>query len=184
MRFLGAILDENLTWKAHHVARKISKSVGTIYRYSFYLFKSALRMLYFALVYPYLQHCITVWGSTYASNTNRLFVLQKRVLQIIDKLGFGTPTTPTFCNYKILKFEDIHIFKLGKFIFQYQHKLLPTCLESALLEVNQVHNYATRKANNLYVPQCRTNICLFSVNSQGPKFYNTLSSDIRNSSCI
>ena len=61
--FLGVILDEHLSWKAHisHVAHKISKSIGIIYRSSFYLFKSALRMLYYALVYPYLQYCITVW---------------------------------------------------------------------------------------------------------------------------
>jgi hypothetical protein len=78
--FLGVMLDENLSWKAHisHVAHKISKSFGIIYRSSFYLFKSALRILYFALVYPYLQYCITVWGSTYSTNLNRNVVLQKR----------------------------------------------------------------------------------------------------------
>ena len=42
--FLGVILDENLSWKAHisHIAHKISKSIGIMYRSSFYLFKSAL----------------------------------------------------------------------------------------------------------------------------------------------
>lgn len=184
--FLGVILDENLTWKAHiaHVARKISKSIGIIYRSSFYLFKSALRMLYFALVYPYLQYCITVWGSTYASNTKRLVVLQKRVVRIVDKQGFGVHTTPIFCKYKLLKFEDIYFFELGKLIFKYQHECLPRCFENSFLEVNKIHNYATRKADTLYVPYCRTNIRLFSVNYQGPKFYNTLPSDICNSSCI
>jgi hypothetical protein len=44
-----------------------------------------LRILYFALVYPYLQYCITVWESTYSTYLNRIVVLQKRVLRIIDK---------------------------------------------------------------------------------------------------
>ncbi len=74
-------------------------------------------------------------------------------------LFINTKTTPIFYKYKMLKFEDIYLFELGKFIFQYQHKFLPNCLESSLLEVNQVHNYATHKANNLYVPHCGTNIC-------------------------
>ena len=80
--FRGVILDENFSWKAHilHVAHKISKSIGIIYRSSFYLFKSALRILYYALVYPYLQYCITAWGSTYATNLNHLVILQKRVI--------------------------------------------------------------------------------------------------------
>ena len=98
--FLGVILDENLTWKAHvsYIARKISKSIGIIYRSSFYLFKSALRILYFALVYPYLQYCVTIWGSTYSSNLNRIVLLQKRAVRIVDKQFFGAHTTCTFTN--------------------------------------------------------------------------------------
>jgi hypothetical protein len=76
---LGVMLDENLSWKAHisHVAHKISKSTGLIYRSSFYLFKKALRILYFALAYPYIFNinCITIWRSTYSTNLNRIVVL-------------------------------------------------------------------------------------------------------------
>ena len=141
-------------------------------------------MLYFALVYPYLQYCITVWGSTYSTNLNRIVVLQKRVLRIIDKQDFGVHTSPIFDELKILKFEDIYLFNLGKFIYQYKHKLLPDCFECPLLTVNQIHNYNTRKSSTLSVPYCRTNTRLFSVNYQGPKFFNTLNPDIRNSSSI
>ena len=55
--FLGVILDENLTWKPHiaiNVARKISKSIGIIYKASFCLPTSSLCTLYYSLVYPYL----------------------------------------------------------------------------------------------------------------------------------
>ena len=184
--FLGIILDENLSWKAHisHVAHKISKSIGIIYRSSFYLFKSPLRMLYYALVFPYLQYCITVWGSTYPTNLNRLVILQKRVVRIIDKQDFGVHTSPTFNELKILKLEDIYFFNLAKFIYKYKHNLLPDCFECPLLTVDQVHNYNTRNSKAFYVPSCRTNFRKFSVNYQGPMLFNTLNSDIRNSSSI
>jgi hypothetical protein len=81
--FLGVILDKNLTWKAHfstYIACRISKSIGIIYRSSFYLFKSALRILYFALIYPYLQYCVVILRSTYSSNLNRIVLLQKRAV--------------------------------------------------------------------------------------------------------
>ena len=37
--FLGVILDENLNWKSQisHIATKVSKSIGIIYKCSFYL---------------------------------------------------------------------------------------------------------------------------------------------------
>jgi hypothetical protein len=54
--FLGVILDEFLSWKPHisYIANKISKSVGIIYKSSFYLSKPLLRSLYYSMIYPYL----------------------------------------------------------------------------------------------------------------------------------
>ena len=76
--FLGVILDEHLTWKSHihNVAWKVSKAVGIIYKSSFCLDNSSLRILYFSLIYPYLFYCVSVWASTYPSNLRRLITLK------------------------------------------------------------------------------------------------------------
>ena len=68
--FLGVILDEHLSWKPHilSVSRKISKSIGIIYKSSFCLPKPSLSSLYYSLVYPYLTYCVSVWESTHQSN--------------------------------------------------------------------------------------------------------------------
>ena len=52
--FLGVILDETFSWKPHiaKVPRKISKSIGVIYKASFCLPTSSLLTLYYSLVYP------------------------------------------------------------------------------------------------------------------------------------
>ena len=85
--FLGVVLDGNLTWKPHiaNVSRKISKSIGIIYKSSFCLPKSSLITLYYRLAYPYLLYCVSVWGSTYPTNLNRFLLLQKRVVRTITK---------------------------------------------------------------------------------------------------
>ena len=51
---LGVILDEHLSWRPHilRVSRKISKSIGIIYKSSFCVPKPSLRSLYYSLVYP------------------------------------------------------------------------------------------------------------------------------------
>ena len=96
--FLGVILDENLSWKSHisHISSKIAKYIGIILRTSFYLLKSSLKMLYYALVYPYLQYCNIVWASTYPSNLNRIVILQKRIVRILSKGKFDSHTNPFF----------------------------------------------------------------------------------------
>ena len=83
--FLGVILDEHLSWKSHiaYLASKVSRSLGVISKSSFCLYKSALHTLYFSLVHPYLQYCISVWGSTYPTYLKRLVLLQKRAMRIV-----------------------------------------------------------------------------------------------------
>ena len=73
--FWGVILDETFSWKPHiaNVARKISKSIGVIYKASFCLPTSSLLTFYYSLVYPYLVYCVSAWGSTYPSNLKSVF---------------------------------------------------------------------------------------------------------------
>ena len=82
--FLGVIIDQCLTWKPHvqNLTRKISKSLGIIYKSSFCL-KNSLCTLYYSLVYPYLYYCACVWGLTYHSNLKRLL---ERFLEVLSML--------------------------------------------------------------------------------------------------
>ena len=47
--FWGVVLDQHLSWKPQiaQVVNKISKSIGIIYKSSFYLFKESMRTLYY-----------------------------------------------------------------------------------------------------------------------------------------
>ena len=81
VKFLGVYIDEGLTWKSHHrisyICKKISKSVGIMYRVRFFLSSNTKISLYYTLIYPYLTYCTTVWSSTYVTNLNRIFFSSK-----------------------------------------------------------------------------------------------------------
>ena len=182
--FLGVIPDENLNWKSEisHVANKVSKSIGIIRKSSFYLSTKSLRTLYFSLVYPYLFYCNLVWASTYRTNLVRLVILQKRVVRTIAKTNFYAHTDPIFKNLGILKFDDIHLLQLGLFMYSFQNRTLPLKFDCKFTLQSQIHSYHTRNSHSYRLPFCRTNIKQFSVFYQGPKFYNSLNSEIVNSS--
>ena len=158
--FLGIILDEHLCWKSHisHIASKVSKSIGIIYKSSFCLTRSALRTLYFAFVYPYFNYCITIWGSTYPSNLNRLILLQKKVIRILCNVTFDAHTSPLFKSSNLLKFNDIYFLNLGKFMFSYKSNLLPQSFINffSITDQVQVHTRNLRSAGQFYIPFCRT----------------------------
>ena len=69
-RFLGVIIDSNLTWTHHinEIENKVAKNIGIIYRLSFYLPKTVLRTLYCSLILPYFYYCNLVWADTYQSH--------------------------------------------------------------------------------------------------------------------
>ena len=126
--FLGVVLDEHLTWLPHinNVTRKISKSIGIIYKASFCLPRQSLKTLYYSLVYPYIQYCVSVLGSTYPTNLNRLIVLQKKVVRIIARKPHDAHTDPIFKDLEILKFNCIYRFHVSKVLFQLKNNVLPS----------------------------------------------------------
>ena len=69
----------------------------------------------------------------------------------------------------------------------YKNGLLPACPESYsnMFSVNSdIHRYNTRTKSFFRLPQCRTNVMKFSVSFQGPNFFNSLSTDIKNATGI
>ena len=54
-KFLGLIIDENLTWKnhIHGITKTISRNIGMINKLKFFVPERILRTLYCTLVLPY-----------------------------------------------------------------------------------------------------------------------------------
>ena len=147
---------------------------------SFYLSTKSLRTLYFLLVYPYFFYCNLVWASIYRTNLSRLVILQKRVVRIIAKTQYYAHTDPIFKNLGIFKFYDIHLLQLGLFMYSYQIRTLPSKFDCKFTLNRKVHSYNTRNSHAFRLPFC--NIKQFSIFYQGPKFYNSLTTEMVTSS--
>ena len=64
-KYLGVIIDGKLSFSRHvsYIKNEILKGMGIIIRARKYLNRKSLLDLYHAFVYPYLTHCIKVWGN-------------------------------------------------------------------------------------------------------------------------
>ena len=73
LKFLGVTIDRKLTWKNHLdvICNKVAKNVGVLYRVKM-LPTYILKMIYNAIIAPFLDYGITVWGSTANINLDRL----------------------------------------------------------------------------------------------------------------
>ena len=59
-KFLGVMIDSNLTWKPHidYISKKIAKNVGIIIKARKIFDKDTLLTLYYSFIFPYLNYCI------------------------------------------------------------------------------------------------------------------------------
>ena len=69
-KYLGVYIDHHLNWKNHiaYISSKSSKSTAVINKTSHVLGTNALTLLHNAIIFPYLNYCLAVWGNTYNTN--------------------------------------------------------------------------------------------------------------------
>ena len=178
-KFLGIVIDENLSWKPHiqKVASTISKSIGIIYKFKGLFSKQILLSLYNTLVLPYLNYCAIVWANAYPSIVNRLFILQKRAVRFINNAFYREHTTPLFNELRILNVFDLYKYQLGTFMYQYNKNQLPSNFSTFFTKINDIHTYNTRNKDNYYHNVSKSSLYQRTVRINGPTFWNSL--DVR-----
>ena len=77
VRFLG---DNRMTWKKHinYVFNKLRTVSFLIYKASSILDDKSLKTLYISLFYPHIDYCCEVWGNTYTTHIQCLYLLQRK----------------------------------------------------------------------------------------------------------
>ena len=153
-KFLGVIVDNQLTWKLHidNICKIISRNIGIIYRLKFVLPQSTLLMLYSSLILPYLNYGLLVWGSTQQTLIEKVLVLQKRVIRVICNAPILSHSDPLFFENNILKIKDLYFFQLVQFMFKYNDDSLPYIFHDMFLKNQNVHNYPTRQSSEFHLP--------------------------------
>ena len=108
-KFLGLVLDENLSWSFHvySISRKIAKSIGILYRARHYLNLDSLKNLYYSFIYSHISYGTLTWGSNYKSKLLPIHLLQKRALRTITFTDHRTPSRPLFQRLDILNIFEI-----------------------------------------------------------------------------
>ena len=138
IRFLGILLDENLSFKRHteSMRLKVSRGLGIIPKLKRVFPFSILRLLYFSLIYPYLCYCSSLWMSTFPSVLTPLHNLQLKAAKVLQS------TTHIFVE--LLKIKDIHTLHLSFIAFQYFRGDLPSSFSGLFEIVRNVSAYETR----------------------------------------
>ena len=101
-------------------------------------------------------------------------------MRIISNATYRAHTTPLL---KILDIFKLNSFYVAKFMFSYHHRLLPPSFLNLFVTNNLVYSYNTRRGTDFRPHFCRTNAKFYSI-FQGPKIWNSLPNDIKQSETL
>ena len=171
VKFLGVILDRQLTWKPHveYICVKLARTISLIRNLKDIVPSNYLRMAYFAFFQSTLEYGLLLWGGT--SYINEVLLLQKKVIRIIGGVSFNEHCKPIFCKLKIMTVVNLHIYKVLVYVKQNINDMSRR---------QDIHQYYTRSAKCVDVPYTRLSKIKQSYATQGIKFWNKLPTHIQN----
>ena len=113
-------------------------------------------LLYSTLILPYLNYCILAWGNSSITLMDKVNVVQKRAVRIINNVGFLAHTNMLFYNCNILKISDLHLYNIGIFMYELSKDNLPDVCVPLFQRNDTIHSYPTRQSNHFHLPRTRT----------------------------
>ena len=128
-----------------------------MHRAKYLLHKNARLILYYSLSLPYVSYCCVEWGNTYKTNTECIYLLQKKALRIVCNVDYCHHTNGLFCELHILKLYDLVKVKIAVIIYKANKNLLPNNLQ-LLFNKGSDKTHETRQTKNLRQVFARTTL--------------------------
>jgi hypothetical protein len=183
-KFLGTVIDENLSWKQHinYIKNKIAKSIGIIKRLRYCLAEHTLNTLYNTLVLPYLSYCNIIWANNKPTRLKPLLILQKRCMRIITNSHYNAHALPLFSKLNQLTIFDLNKLLIATFMFRHHKNCLPGVFKNYFYSNSTIHDHFTRISTNLHIIYARTDVMKLQLRICGPRIWNSIDPDIINNS--
>ena len=158
VKYLGVMIDNFLSWDDHIIdlSKALSRSNGILAKLRHYIPKKSLLTVYYAIFHSKLLYGSLVWSQSTSANINKIVILQKKCLRIMNFADFNSHTNDLFKDCQIPKVNDVICNELLKFAFDFMNNRLPIDL-CQILKLN-INRYNTRnmESGGLVVPRIDT----------------------------
>ena len=179
--FVGLQIDETLLWKdqIQCINKCIRRKIGLLFKLRYYVPRHILMLLYKFFIQSHILYGIEVWGSSYKTHLNCIYLAQKMAMRAITYSPLRTSSRPLFTSLGILDVYNLHELAVSTFVYDLHKDHLPHSLTQYYEVMN--HNYRTRGKEHaiLRLPKCKTTHGTFSISFVGAKFWNSLPQSIR-----
>ena len=145
IKYLGVIIDEDLTWNDHitHICKSLRKLFPIFYHLRNYLSIDNIKCIYYAMVYSRIKYGIEVWGMTSGTNMGQVQILQNRLLKVLLRKPYRYSTDKLHYELNILKVHDIFKQEIASFMHLFRKGKLPEVFMQYFRTFADIHNINT-----------------------------------------
>jgi hypothetical protein len=189
IKLLGVYIDCYLTWDKHteYLCRKLSNKNGILYRYSKFLPKSALDIVYNTLIQPDIDYGLSIWGHCALIYLNRVQKMQNRCVRIIsNNFDWSTRTNVLLSELGFMSISTRRDYFAGNLMFKTIMGYGLHYLSLLLTFTSDYHNYNTRASVNNRIVLNKPNCELYktSLIYYGSHLWNSLPDYLKSSENI
>ena len=181
-KYLGIILDENLSFREHvkTMSLKISRNVGILSRLRHVFPRNILKTIYFSFVNPYFLYCVSVWASTFPSTFQPLQTLQNKALRLMFNVNNRSSVSHLYGSSGFLSVHQHHFIAISNICHNYVFGQLSLNFPRLFPTNSQFHNYPTSHSSDFSFEIRATVRSGFSLCHIGPKVWNLIPIVVRN----
>ena len=185
-KYLGVMIDNHLSWKHHinYVAPKMSRNIGIVSKLRPFVPPKTLYGIYNSLIFPYLSYGLVACGQASKTHLDKLLILQKRAVRLINFAPFRSQAVPYFLHSNIMPITMLY-FKLSLVLmFDVYNNTASHNILHLFIPTQQIHSYSTRSSSsgNYYISHSRLNQKNGSFSTMGANIWNSIPENLRNSS--
>ena len=133
-----------------------------------------VKSLYYTLVFPYLNYCVTIWGNDAKCHLSILTKCQNYFLRVLFNLKKYDHISSFYKSSNIFNIKEIFIQRLLTLFYKLFIYKFSSFFYSFLESNISYPIYAVRNSNYFITPKFRTKIYRNSPLCQGMKLWNSL----------
>ena len=181
-KFLGVLVQENLSWAAHvnYICNRVSKATALLAKLKHYLPKYVLLIIYNSLCISHISYALSVWGSAPKSATKRINKLHKKGIRHVCNSKYNAHTEPLFKKNRILQINDLFKLQCAKIMYKKMQCKLHGYHASKLTTNYESNNTNTRQRYDVNVHMHKNKLSeINTINYKVGTSWNELSLDTK-----
>lgn len=177
--YLGLHMQNTMKWDTHiqKLTEENIKTIAALHKIKTIIPPSFKKPIYHSLFTAKNSYLIQIWGNTTQKNLSKIQRQQNKILKILYKMHYRTPTTDIYKKTHELTIQKLITLHNLLLLHKIQNKKIK--LKTKLHTNRQIHDHKTRRVSHLRSERYRHKHCSQILTTKAIEEYNKIPKNVK-----